>query len=139
MAQPRLILDSGGVSAIVSGDTRALAWIALATQRRYLIGIPAPVLAEVMTGRPSDAFIHRALAPIDSCLPTTVNIAIDAGILRFRTRLTDKTVDALVIATAASLPGSVVLTSDPRDLQIFANERPDAGLLIRSVNTPPKT
>jgi len=99
-----------------------------------LFGIPAPVLAETMTGRPQDARVHRVISTPNVVLDTTGAIARDAGAIRFRAQSLDKTIDALVIATAATLPESIVLTSNPHDLTHLASFRPEAQLHIRDVN-----
>ncbi len=87
-----------------------------------------------MTGQPRDALVYRAIPDSDAIIDTTAEIAKEAGVLRYRARLPEKTIDAIVIATAARYPGSIVLTSDVRDLTIFASHRHDAALTIRSVN-----
>lgn len=136
MAGAKLILDSGGLSAIAAGEPRALAWAHRATQRGLLYGIPAPVLAETFTGQSRDAKIHRVISSDAQILKTTAEIGKDAGVIRYRAKTPNKTIDALVVATAAEHPGSIVLTSDPDDLTLLANNRLDAGLHIRDVNTP---
>jgi hypothetical protein len=61
-------------------------------------------------------------------------IARAAGRLRHRAKRPELTVDAIVIATAAHYPHSIVLTSDPDDLTLLASHCPEAGLTIRSVS-----
>ncbi|MEA2664858.1 MAG: hypothetical protein QOI11_1802 [Candidatus Eremiobacteraeota bacterium] len=133
MARSRLILDSGAVSAISEGDARALTWAKRATERGMLIGVPAPVFAETSTAHGLAATIHRAVRPKDTVLSTTLDIAVEAGVMRYRTRKTHATVDAIVVATAARYPGSIILTSDLKDIITFALERPDSRLTVRSV------
>ncbi len=134
MADPRLILDSGGLSALADGEPRAVALFKRATRQKLQVGIPAPVLAETITGQPRDALLHRFIRSPGAIIDTTSEIAREAGVLRYRARLPEKTIDALVVATAARYPGSIVLTSDVRDLTTFASHRHDAALSIRSVN-----
>lgn len=100
------------------------------------VGIPAPVLAETLTGRPQDAKVHRVISRPTVILDTTGAIARDAGTIRFRAKAPDKTIDAIIIATAATLPQSTVLTSDVHDLTHLASFRPDARLNIRDINSP---
>lgn len=133
----RLILDSGAVSAIAQGDRRALVWAKLALLHGVLINIPAPVLAETLTGRSTDAIVHRAFDIPECVLETTAEIAKEAGSLRFRAH-SNQTIDAIVVATAARHPKSIILTSDVDDLQRFVDERPDAGLAVRSIDTMSK-
>jgi predicted nucleic acid-binding protein len=140
MAKRRLILDSGALSALADGEPRMMAWLDEATENQLLVGIPAPVLAETLTGQPTDARIHRVIPGERSILDTTAGIARDAGALRHRSRRRDETVDAIVVATAARYPGSTVMTSDPDDLQILASNVPEARLSVRSVNElPPRS
>jgi len=138
MAARRLILDSGALSALAKGEPRMIAWAYLATQRQMLYGIPAPVLTETLTGQPADARVHRVIPAGDVVLDTTAAVAREAGRLRYRSRRRNVTVDAIVVATAAEYPGSIVMTSDPDDLQQLANDVPDAHLAIRSVNDTPR-
>jgi len=138
MAGTRLILDSGGLSALANGNRRAIAWAYRATQRGMLFGIPAPVLAETLTGHARDAKIHRVISSPALIIETTADIARTAGVIRFRAKAPDKTVDALVIASAAVHPQSIVLTSDPKDLARLASFLSDAKLSIRDVNSPLK-
>ncbi len=138
MAKTRLILDSGALSALADGEPRMRAWAFAATKRNMLVGIPAPVLSETLTGQPTDARIHRVIPAGRAILDTTAAIARDAGALRHRSRRRDETVDAIVVATAARYPGSTVVTSDPDDLQILASNVPEARLSVRSVNELPR-
>jgi predicted nucleic acid-binding protein len=136
MAAPRLILDSGALSALAVAEPRTIAWAYLATQRQMLYGIPAPVLAETLTGRPSDAAIHRVIPAQDIILDTTAAIARIAGVLRYKANRPDLTIDALVVATATQYRKSIILTSDPDNLTLLASHCPEAGLTIRGVNVP---
>jgi predicted nucleic acid-binding protein len=130
----RLILDSGGLSALADGDPRAVAWVLRATQRGALIGIPAPVLAECITGQQRDAAVYRVIPSMDTVLPTTAEIARTAGALRYLTRLSHATVDAIIVATAVHQdPRSIILTSDPDDLQLLV-DCSNVGISVRSVN-----
>ena len=137
MADRRLILDSSALSALAQGDPRAIAWAYRATEHKMLYGIPAPVLAETLTGQPRDANIHRAIPSPELVLDTTMGIAGMAGSLRYRAKRPEKTIDAIVVATAAKHPGSIVLTGDPKDLTLLASFCSDARLAIRSVNMGP--
>lgn len=114
-----------------------IAWAYRATQRQMLYGIPAPVLTETLTGERADARIHRVIPANDVVLDTTAEIARRAGTLRHRSGRSDLTIDAIVVATAANHPGSIVMTSDPDDLKMLASLLPPAHLAIRSVNEGP--
>ena len=136
MARPRLILDSGALSALAKGDARVVAWLYRATQRQMMVGIPAPVLAETLTGQPRDAAVYRVLEKDKAVLPTTADIAAHAGSLRHRAARPDLTVDAMIVATAAKHPRSIVLTGDMADMSLLAGLCDGAELAIRSVTSP---
>jgi predicted nucleic acid-binding protein len=133
----RLILDSGGLSSLAAGERRAIAWVYRATQSQMLLGIPAPVLAETLTGQKRDAPVHRVIRAHHTVLDTTESIATMAGGLSYRAARPEMTIDAIVVATAAKFPHSIVLTSDPDDLTLLASYCPEAGLAKRSVKSRP--
>jgi predicted nucleic acid-binding protein len=135
MADARLILDSGALSAYAIGDERMCAWVYVATRKDVLIGVPAPVLAETLSGQPRDAAVLR-LVQLENVMPTTAAIARVAGRLRHQSGKRDSTIDAIVVATAAECRGSVIITSDTGDITAIASCVPEARLAIRDVNTP---
>jgi len=131
----RLVLDSGALSALAAGDPRMRAWVAMATKRQMLLGIPAPVLAETLTGQPADAAVHRVIPAPSSVIDTTRDIGREAGRLRYRAKRPDATIDALVLATAATLPGSILLTGDIADMTALAAElAPTTTIEVRSIS-----
>ena len=138
MADRRLILDSGALSALALGDERTLAWLYRSIEEQIAFGVPAPVVAETFTGGATDARLHRVISSPSFGLDTTYDVGRAAARVRFRAKQPDKTIDALVIATAAQFPRSIVLTSDPDDLSLLSSYCPEAALAIRSVNTLPK-
>jgi hypothetical protein len=111
----RLVLDSGGVSAIADGNAIARAALDRARREGWLVVIPAPVLAEVHTGRSDHARIDRVVNAVDMLLSTTPDMARRAGELRFTSGVTD-VVDAIVVAEAVAVRPALILTSDPNDL-----------------------
>jgi predicted nucleic acid-binding protein len=129
----RLVLDSGGLSALCGGSHQArerLRWIS-----RHLgdVLIPTAVLVECVTGDGArDAEINRILhilvrddaAFAGSDEPT----ARLAGALRYAAR-SDDGVDALVAAVAVG-DGSaaVILTSDPHDLERLVARAPNVAV-----------
>jgi len=133
MADPRLILDSGGLSAIAHGDERALATALVARKRGLTYAIPAPVVAECITGKATDAVTNRVIKA-SRIIETTEPIARQAGKIRVAAKAQDKTIDAIIIASAAQHPQSLILTSDPADLTRLANEIPESVLHIVTVN-----
>ena len=118
----RLVLDSGGLTALFGRSERARAWARWIIQHQGAIAVPTPVLVECVTGDAArDAELNRWLSVLQKRAPIVVapdeKTARTAGRLRHRTR-TDDGIDALVAAAAVGdgTP-SVVLTSDPDDLE----------------------
>ena len=114
---PRCVLDSGGVTALLGRSQTARVWLRWLAEHGGDILVPAAVLSECTTGDAGrDAEVNRVLGAL-SVVPTTEPTARVAGALRFRAR-TDDGIDALVAAEAASSQvATVLLTSDPRDLE----------------------
>lgn len=115
-ARGAVILDSGGISAIAAGDPRARAILVRARREGRDVVIPAPVLTEVHTGRHDHAHIDRVINGIDRELATTPERAREAGILRTVSGVAS-VVDAIVMAEAVAIGASIILTSDPRDME----------------------
>ena len=78
--------------------------------------IPAPVLAEVHTGRRDHARVDRVVNAVDMLIATTPERARQAGELRSRSGVLD-VVDAIVVAEAVAFPPALVMTSDPDDIR----------------------
>lgn len=117
---PRVTLDSGAVSALAGGHVGLRADLQVLQRRGVQVVVPAPVLAECITGNgPRDANANRVLRRLP-VLPTTERIARLAGLLRHSARLPEATVDALVVATAQQDGGGLVITGDPGDLRALA-------------------
>jgi predicted nucleic acid-binding protein len=126
-AAPRCVLDSGGVTALLGRSQAARAWLRWVVTHGGDIVIPTPVLAECTTGQASrDAEVNRVLGVLDrfgsALVAPQEKTARLAGTLRFAAR-TDDGIDALVAAEAATEHrASVLLTSDPKDLErLLAN------------------
>ena len=115
LSRRRLILDSGGVSAIADGNPVARATVARARNDGYLVAIPTPAVTEVHTGRREHALIDRVLKAVDHEIPSTPRVARLAGVLRAKSGVTD-VVDAIVVAEAIESTPAIVLTSDPTDI-----------------------
>lgn len=117
----RLVLDAGGVSALV-GDRARLREL----QRRGLwpAQVPSVILTEALTGD------HRRDFGANRLLRTCQVRDVDERQAREAARLRTATgragsisaVDAVVAATAAQLRDAVVLTSDPDDLRALAGQ-----------------
>lgn len=112
----RLVLDAGGVSAIADGDGLARATLDRVRREGWLVVIPAPVLAEVHTGRRDHARVDRVVNAVDMLIATTPERARQAGELRSRSGVLD-VVDAIVVAEAVAFPPALVMTSDPDDIR----------------------
>jgi hypothetical protein len=112
----RLVLDAGGISAIADGNGVARAALERARREGWLVVIPAPVLAEVHTGRRDHARIDLVINVVDVLIETTPERARQAGELRSRSGVLD-VVDAIVVAEAVAARPALIMTSDPDDLR----------------------
>ena len=116
-----ILLDAEALSALAAGERRMQAWATVARRTDSVLYASTATLAETRDGSPRDAEVRRAVKAI-RLQPVTDDVGYRAGALRAmatdgRRKPRDLTVDALVAATALTLPAPVVvLTSDPRDL-----------------------
>jgi predicted nucleic acid-binding protein len=119
MTTRSLVLDASALTAAAAGADRMRAWFRAALQANRLPVVSALTLTEVTDGSSRDAQIRRVDKRLE-IRDVTPEIGYTAGAMRARVRRSkqrDLTVDAVVAATAASLPGPVlVLTADPDDL-----------------------
>lgn len=115
----RLLLDSGGLSAVASGDLRALAIFEKAVAQGIPIAVPVVVIAESTRGTARDAGTNRLLKAIGrarkAIIPLSESTARTAGRLLHAAR-SSETIDAIVVAEASNEGGSAILTSDTSDL-----------------------
>ncbi|MEM8993830.1 MAG: PIN domain-containing protein [Acidobacteriota bacterium] len=118
-APQRLILDAGAVIALSRGDVRARAFVDRALKLGASVEVPVAVVAETLRGPARDAPVHRVLKAIGDVPATTEEVGRLAGELLGRSG-SSATVDALVVAQAASSGGAHVLTGDPNDLEALA-------------------
>lgn len=120
-----LILDSEAVSALAERRAGMAERLTAAQQSDHRVLVPAVVLAEVVTGAPTDVAIRHVLGRIPTVdLPQ--GVAMRAGALRARAdrarrKRRDLTVEAIVAATAVELAPSVVLTADTSDLELLVD------------------
>jgi predicted nucleic acid-binding protein len=130
MAGPRapvggsLILDSDGLSKLAVGDPRSQARLHAALARRAEIVVSAVTLTEVLRGGRRDAAVHRVLARV-TVVPVSRGLGRLAGELLGSVGLSGHrhAIDAVVAATALSLPRpAVLLTSDPDDMSRLVDE-----------------
>lgn len=98
---------------------RARAVLATAHERRALVRVPAPVLAEVYRGPHYDAAIDRLLNGRGLLVvPLTQEIARVAGHLLAKSKLrSTHAVDAFVVATAMTFDAALIATGDPKDIR----------------------
>jgi len=127
-----LILDAEAVNALAEPKQRgvlaerARAILTIAHERRALVRVPAPVLAEVCRGPRFDSAVDRLLNGRGiAVLDLTRPMAQQAGRLLARSRMSsDHAVDAFVVATAASFDRAVIATGDPSDLRRLSSGQP---------------
>jgi predicted nucleic acid-binding protein len=123
-----LILDAEALNALARPAARkvlaarASAILRLAYERRALVRVPAPVLAEVCRGVGHDAAVNHLLSnPGIVVVELTRPIAQRAGHLLARVRLSSAhVIDAFVVATALLFETAVIATGDPADIRRLA-------------------
>lgn len=123
-----LILDAEAVHALAFADRcgalrdRARAILTVAHERRMLVRVPVPVLAEVCRSPHRDAAVDRILNGRGiGVSDLTRPIAQHAGRLLARGKLSSThAVDAFVVATASQFARSLIATGDPADIQRLA-------------------
>jgi hypothetical protein len=123
-----LILDAEAVNALAfkAGRRvlaeRASAVLRLAHEKRALVRVPAPVLAEVSRGVRYDSAINHLLNnPGVQVFELTRVVAQRAGHLLARLKLSSAhAVDAFVVATATQFDTAVIATGDPDDMRRLA-------------------
>lgn len=132
-----LILDAEALNALAQPAARgvvarrAAAILRLAYQRRALVRVPAPVLAEVCRSVRHDAAVNRLLGnPGVVVAELTRPVAQRAGHLLARLKLSSAhAVDAFVVATALQFDTAVIATGDPTDIRRLAAPFRHVGIL----------
>lgn len=120
-----LILDSEALNVLARPKARgvnaerARAVLAVAHERRALVRVPAPVLAEVYRGARYDAATDHLLNGKGlMVVPLTQEIARVAGRLLAKAKVgSAHAVDAFVVATALSFDAAVIATGDEKDIK----------------------
>jgi hypothetical protein len=123
-----LILDSEALNALAQPRdrevlaSRAATVLRLAFDRRALVRVPAPVLAEVCRGTRFDSAVNHLLNnPGIRVFELTRAVAQQAGHLLVRAKLSSAhAVDAFVVATALQFETAVIATGDPTDIRRLA-------------------
>lgn len=124
-----ILLDSEALSALAADDRRMQPWAAFARRTDSTLHASTVTLAEATDGSARDANVRRVAKAV-RLQDVTPDIGYRAGALRAaasssRRKLRDLTVDAIVAATALTLPGRVVvLTSDDSDLSLLLEGSP---------------
>lgn len=118
-----VILDAEGLARSSRNDRDVGERLAAARDNGQRVLLPAIVVAEVITGRATDAAVDRVMKRL-ATEPISSDLAAPPGVLRERAEATRRkkralTVDAIVAAVAISRAPSVVLTGDPDHLRLL--------------------
>jgi predicted nucleic acid-binding protein len=124
-----LILDSEAVNALARATERGVlaersrAILTTALERKALVRVPAPVLAEVCRGARFDAAVNRLLLGRGIAVhELTRATAQRAGEILARAKLSSvHAVDAFVVATATEYDSAVIATGDGDDIRRLAS------------------
>src|SRR5688572_13876916 len=121
-----LILDSEAVNALANPKARgtqaqrAAAILQLAYQKRALVRVPAPVLAEVCRGVRYDSAVNHLLNnPGVRVVELSRTAAQQAGHMLARHKPAHA-IDAFVVAIALQFDTAVIATADPKDIRRLA-------------------
>ncbi|MFZ5890168.1 MAG: PIN domain-containing protein [Myxococcota bacterium] len=131
-----LILDSEAVNALARPKERrvlaerAAAILKLAHEKRALVRVPAPVLAEVCRGARFDSAVNHLLNnPGVRVAELTRAAAQQAGEMLARVKLSPAhAVDAFVVAIALQFDTAVIATGDAEDIRRLAAPYPKVGV-----------
>ncbi len=123
-----LLLDSEALSALAEGRRSMQVWATIARRTDSVLYASTLTLTEVVDGSTRDVAVRRVIRAV-RLEAVTEQIAYRAGGLRARgigrRKPRDLTVDAVVAATALTLPGpTIVLTSDHGDLGLLLDGTP---------------
>lgn len=119
-----ILLDAEAASALARDDRSMQAWVTFAKRSDSVVYASCLTLAEVTDGTARDVGARRAAKAV-RLVDVSPDIGYRAGQLRSdaaasRRKHRDLTVDAVVAATALTLPTPVVvLTSDAEDLRLL--------------------
>lgn len=114
-----LTLDAGALIALERGNHRVMALLKTATQFALTISASAGVLAQLWRASARQATIARILKDeLVQVPPLDRKAALQIGSL-LASRGSSDVVDAHV-ALLALATGSIVITSDPHDIRVFA-------------------
>jgi predicted nucleic acid-binding protein len=120
-----LLLDASALSKLAGNELAMQPWLAVVAAQQAVMYVSAATLAESVDGTSRDAAVHRVVKAETKCEVVTDAIGYEAGRLRAkaassRRKPCELTVDALVVATACTLPRPVViLTCDIGDIDLL--------------------
>lgn len=118
-----MVLDSEGLWAVARNDSNdARAVLAASRDAGVAVLVPVVVLAETLFGDERDTRVNQVLKRLQ-VVGITEPIARLAAKLKSLANMQGvaATVDAIVVATAATAGGGVILTSDAGDIGKLAN------------------
>jgi predicted nucleic acid-binding protein len=127
VSDPAVVLDSGVVDLSVTDQE--FRWVLRdLVEGGWVPMIPTVVLAEAISGRPTDAPVNRVvkqIGPVDTT-PPTARLAgrLRHVVKRSGARRIPGGIDAIVAAHAAEVGVGVVFTTDPTDLQRLLADTP---------------
>ena len=126
-----VVLDSGAVTSLAEQDPIARALWRRLTELGWRTAVPAVTLAEATTGRPGpDAPTNRLIRQVGHTILCDERLGRAAGVLRtaaLARRSGASGIDAIVAAVAEANAPSIVLTTDPDDLEILLAHRSQPG------------
>ncbi|HWL85442.1 MAG TPA: PIN domain-containing protein [Polyangiaceae bacterium] len=125
---PRYVFDTGALIAAERGKERASRFLRLAHIGAARIVVPLPVIAEWWRGR---THIRDKILGATQIL-ASLEVTKAAGLALGKMKDVDAqlTIDAMVIATAATLD-AIIVTQDPDDFARFGRHFP--GVVVLSV------
>jgi predicted nucleic acid-binding protein len=118
-----IVLDAEALAAACRDDVVMRDRLVAAHRNQQRVIVPVIVMAEVMTGAPTDAKVWHVVGRLAQA-EITARMAAHAGGLRERAerarqKKRDLAVDAVVAAVAIDVAPSAVLTSDVEDLRLL--------------------
>jgi predicted nucleic acid-binding protein len=120
----RIVLDSGALSALAKEDEKVRNALAKAVKAGAEINVPTAVIVESTSGD------HRRDAATNRILNIATPIVLDESLARRAASLRHAvrarrsgTVDAIVVATADDMAGTVIFTTDRHDIAALAAVR----------------
>ena len=119
-----LLLAAGAVLAFARDRPEVRRWLERAEKYGIDPRVTLVTVAEVFRDRPAGGRVQWVLSRLDQ-EPLTLKHVHDAGRLLGATNSGDRTIDAIVAATALRMPKPVVvLTTDPKDLTRLLDGQP---------------